>query len=396
MRHVGPRHEHAPAEVAPVSRAVPPRQRPVGEPRRPGDRPVQPAPAEQVFHHREVLIVLAEHPPGERGTEVPHEQAVAGIVPRRVRPRGRWDRAERGRADHDDPADAGQLHRTDDRGGAARGDPGVPPGARPEPGQHGVGPLDRADQRLGARGGEVRGNDPHARVRVRAADGGERRRVAHHRGDVVAGGQCLGEHVPADPAGRGQDGELHGASRSLSSTFHTILRPYYMSSVESGRPGPETRITAARRRLTGGIKDSMRDLRIQLAVLNRRVGLRIDLKDGDLDCLDVLVRYGPLSPSALARRVGVHPATMTGVIDRLERAGWVARDRAPDDRRAVVVRPLRDRAGEIFRLYAGMNASLDEICAGYDEAQLAVLADFLHRAVEAGRTATDELAADPG
>jgi DNA-binding MarR family transcriptional regulator len=167
-----------------------------------------------------------------------------------------------------------------------------------------------------------------------------------------------------------------------------------MSSVGSAAPGDETRITGAQRRLANGIKESMRDLRIQLAVLNHRVGMRLALKDGDLDCLDVLVRYGPLSPSALARHVGVHPATMTGVLDRLEKGGWVVRDRAPTDRRAVVVRPLRDRAGEVFRLYAGMNDSLDEICSGYDEAQLTVLADFLRRAVEAGRAATDELAAD--
>ena len=163
-----------------------------------------------------------------------------------------------------------------------------------------------------------------------------------------------------------------------------------MSSIGSR----ETRITPDRRRLTNGIKESMRDLRIQLAVLNHRVGMRIELKDGDLDCLDVLARHGPMSPSALARRVGVHPATMTGVLDRLEKGDWVARDRAPTDRRAVVIRPLKDRAGEIFRLYAGMNDRLDEICAGYDEEQLAVVADFLRRAVEAGQHATDDLAAD--
>jgi len=167
-----------------------------------------------------------------------------------------------------------------------------------------------------------------------------------------------------------------------------------MSSIRS--EGSESRVTSDARRLTTGVKESMRDLRIQLAVLNHRVGMRIELKDGDLDCLDVLARYGPMSPSALARHVGVHPATMTGVLDRLEKGNWVARDRAPTDRRAVVVRPLRERAGEVFRLYAGMNASLDEICAGYDETQLAVVADFLRRAVEAGRHATDDLAAEPG
>src|ERR1017187_4682212 len=82
-----------------------------------------------------------------------------------------------------------------------------------------------------------------------------------------------------------------------------------------------------RRRLSTAIKESLRELSIQLSLLNHHVGARVDLKDVDLDCLDLINRYGPLSPSALARRAGLHPATMTGIIDRLERGGWVARDR---------------------------------------------------------------------
>jgi DNA-binding MarR family transcriptional regulator len=149
-----------------------------------------------------------------------------------------------------------------------------------------------------------------------------------------------------------------------------------------------------RRRLTAAIKESLRELRIQLSLLNHQVGARVELRDVDLDCLDLISRYGPLSPSALARRAGLHPATMTGILDRLERAGWVSRDRDPSDRRAVVVRALRDRGAELFRLYGGMNTSIDQICAGYGDDQLELLADFLRRATDAGRAATDELAGD--
>ena len=48
-----------------------------------------------------------------------------------------------------------------------------------------------------------------------------------------------------------------------------------------------------------------------------------------------------------------HPATITGILDRLERGRWVARERDPTDRRAVVVRALRDRNAELFHLYSG-------------------------------------------
>jgi len=147
-----------------------------------------------------------------------------------------------------------------------------------------------------------------------------------------------------------------------------------------------------RRRLSTAIKESLRELSSQLSLLNHHVGARVDLKDVDLDCLDLINRFGPLSPSALARRAGLHPATMTGIIDRLERGGWVARDRGSSDRRAVLIRALRDRNPELLHLYSGMNTSMDEICAGYTDAELQLLAGFLRRTAQAGRTATDELA----
>lgn len=162
-----------------------------------------------------------------------------------------------------------------------------------------------------------------------------------------------------------------------------------MSSVSHGADSKRQR-----RRTTTAIKESLRELSTQLSLLNHRVGAHLDLKDADFDCLDLINRYGPLSPSTLARRAGLHPATMTGVLDRLERGGWIARDRDPADRRAVVVRAIRERNGEVFQLYSGMNGAMDDLCAGYDETELELLAEFLRRATEAGRAATDDLAGD--
>jgi DNA-binding MarR family transcriptional regulator len=146
------------------------------------------------------------------------------------------------------------------------------------------------------------------------------------------------------------------------------------------------------RRLCTEIKDSLRELGIQLALLNHQVVAHLDLNDGDLHCLNITARYGPLSPSALARRAGLHPATITGILDRLERGGWVARERDPSDRRAVTVRVLRDRTAELLRLYSGMNTSMDEVCARYTDTELELLADFLRRTTVVGEHATTQLA----
>jgi DNA-binding MarR family transcriptional regulator len=70
----------------------------------------------------------------------------------------------------------------------------------------------------------------------------------------------------------------------------------------------------------------------------------------------------------------------------------VARERDPADRRAVLVRVLPERLPDLLRLYGGMNRSMNQIYAGYDERELAVIADFLERTATAGRGATDKLA----
>jgi DNA-binding MarR family transcriptional regulator len=149
-----------------------------------------------------------------------------------------------------------------------------------------------------------------------------------------------------------------------------------------------------RRWLNRAIKQGLRDVGAQLTRLNHGVGGRLDLRASDLECLDVIAQYGPLRPTALARRTGQHPATVTGILDRLERGGWIARERDPADRRGVVVRAERSRGAEVLRLYlvdSGMNAALDEILEGYADAGLAIVADFLRRTADAGRDAAERL-----
>lgn len=147
-----------------------------------------------------------------------------------------------------------------------------------------------------------------------------------------------------------------------------------------------------RRRRVAAAKSGLRDLRIELVVLNHRVGSRVELKDIDFDCLDVIARHGPLTPSALAGRLGVHLATMTGILNRLEAGSWITRDRAEDDRRAVVLTSTPDRQRELYGLFDGMNSRLDEICEEYSDEELDTIVGFLQRTVDAGRTSADDLA----
>jgi DNA-binding MarR family transcriptional regulator len=163
-----------------------------------------------------------------------------------------------------------------------------------------------------------------------------------------------------------------------------------MKSEPPGDPGT----VPHRGRLNRAIKESLRDLGAQLSMLNHSVGTRLELKATDLECLDLITGHGPPSPSALARRAGLHPATLTGILDRLERGGWIERGRDPADRRGVTVQAARGRGAEILRLYlveSGMNTAMDQICAGYEDEDLQLLTGFLRQTADAARTAAEKL-----
>ena len=202
-----------------------------------------------------------------------------------------------------------------------------------------------------------------------------------------------GTRPEAGRAGSGETGAVPGQEGAVPGERGVVPTAGGVVPTAGGAVSAAVDAARARRRLITTIKESLRAMSTQLSLLNHQVGARIELKDVDLNCLDLLARHGPLSPTALAKRAGLHPATMTGILDRLERGGWVVRDRDPgaSDRRSVRVRPLRERGADLYRLYSGMNASLDEICAGYADTELELLADFLHRTTDAGQSAAAAL-----
>jgi DNA-binding MarR family transcriptional regulator len=143
-----------------------------------------------------------------------------------------------------------------------------------------------------------------------------------------------------------------------------------------------------RRRLIVTLRTALREANTYLTFLNQQIGGLIELKGNDIECLDQIGRHGPLSPGDLGRRTGLHPATLTGILDRLERGGWIVRERSPTDRRSVQLRALPNRGAELYGLYGPMNSVMDGIFAEYKTEELEVIADFLRRTADAARAAT--------
>lgn len=87
-------------------------------------------------------------------------------------------------------------------------------------------------------------------------------------------------------------------------------------------------------------------LNVQVRTLIRlsdrfRAGLAAELRIGvtELTALGHLVEECEMSPTSLAARMGLAPATITGVVDHLAASGFASRTRNPTDRRRLSLRP---------------------------------------------------------
>jgi len=126
----------------------------------------------------------------------------------------------------------------------------------------------------------------------------------------------------------------------------------------------------------------------RLHQLNGAVGSHLDLQASDLEMLDEIGRLGPLSPRDLVASTGIHPATVTGILDRLEEGGFISRSPDPTDRRKVRIGARYEKTGEILRLYGPMNRTLAKLCSGYTIAELEVIRSFLEKVGQAASRAS--------
>jgi DNA-binding MarR family transcriptional regulator len=114
----------------------------------------------------------------------------------------------------------------------------------------------------------------------------------------------------------------------------------------------------------------------------------------DLKCAELLVRNGPMTAGQLAKATGLTTGAITGIVDRLEQAGWARRGADPGDRRRVIIHPgPQENQKTTADLYASHAKTMDRLLSDYSDEQLNFLLEFIRRLTainyeEAGRTKT--------
>jgi DNA-binding MarR family transcriptional regulator len=146
-----------------------------------------------------------------------------------------------------------------------------------------------------------------------------------------------------------------------------------------------------RRELQAALDAAMRDVSGHGVLYSQAVASHLGVNSTDLECLDHVVQRGPLTAGELARLTGLTTGAITGVIDRLERAGYARRTRIASDRRKVGVEVAPNGIETIVPLYEPMRRAALRALSHYRGAELELLLDFLIRARDAAVAALVEL-----
>jgi DNA-binding MarR family transcriptional regulator len=114
-----------------------------------------------------------------------------------------------------------------------------------------------------------------------------------------------------------------------------------------------------------------------MQVMSQAAADRIGINATDLNCLNILSFSGSMTPGELAKATGLTTASITGVVDRLEAAGFVTRERDAIDRRRVVVSIVLEKAlREVATVFAPMVADWQQLTTRYSDDELRLIVEF--------------------
>ncbi|MGA5422820.1 MarR family winged helix-turn-helix transcriptional regulator [Streptomyces lavendulocolor] len=151
-----------------------------------------------------------------------------------------------------------------------------------------------------------------------------------------------------------------------------------------------------RKRLMAELSGEARRHMAAYALFNQAVADHVGLHPTDVQCLNLLaLEREPVTTGRIAGLTGLTTGSATRLVDRLERAGYVTRERDARDRRRVLVAAVPERMAELGALWERLNAPWEAMFDAYTDEQLAFLTTHMRRTVELGAAQIERLRAEP-
>jgi DNA-binding MarR family transcriptional regulator len=134
--------------------------------------------------------------------------------------------------------------------------------------------------------------------------------------------------------------------------------------------------TKARAALLQELEEAMRRSSAQGVLYGQTVANVAGIANSDLECMDILYLEGRVTAGRLAEVTGLTTGAITGVVDRLEKAGLVRRERDENDRRKVFIAVVPEAAMKIGQFYVPMQRAMEKVFNTYSDEELRLLLRF--------------------
>lgn len=154
------------------------------------------------------------------------------------------------------------------------------------------------------------------------------------------------------------------------------------------------RVPKAKRELVARVRVAVRKMGAQSVITSRTVADRFALHMTDLEVLDLIFLRTQASAGELADATGLTSGSVTALIDRLAKAGYVERYNDPSDRRKVLVRIRQDAVAPIKSIYTSIEERMTALWSSYDARDLETIIDFLTRSTELAIDSCKEIQRD--
>lgn len=126
---------------------------------------------------------------------------------------------------------------------------------------------------------------------------------------------------------------------------------------------------------------TMRMMSTQAIMLHQAVADNLSLNLTDYKCMDLIARVGPLTAGKLAEYSGLTTGAITGVIDRLEKAGYATRTDNPSDRRSVIVMLTWDekRKKEYEETFHQLEKKMEGLASRYTHNEVVLFIELIRK-----------------
>ena len=125
------------------------------------------------------------------------------------------------------------------------------------------------------------------------------------------------------------------------------------------------------------LTQQLRKYGMRSVLFQQNMALKLGVFPTDLKTADILNETGPITAGELARITGLTTGAVTALIDRLEKAGIVKREKDLNDGRRVVIAPVAKRHKEILEHYQTLAQATKAMCVDYDEKEMELILTFV-------------------